>query len=40
MIFHRQIFIENKLSFPSFSIYSQSLEYELITGDHRTNQIA
>ena len=24
----------------AFSIYSQSQEYELITGDHRTNQIA
>ena len=33
-------FFPQNLSFPAFSIYSQSLEYELITGDHWTNQIA
>ena len=38
--FHFQPFFPQNLSFPAFSIYSQSLEYELITGDHRTNQIA
>ena len=30
----------NQLSFAAFSIYSQSLEYELITRDHRINQLA
>ena len=38
--FHFQPFFPQNLSFPAFSIYSQSIEYELITGDHRTNQIA
>ena len=38
--FHFQPFSPQNLSFPAFSIYGQSLEYELITGDHRTNQIA
>ena len=33
---------DSKITFVSgiFHIYSQSLKYELITGDHRTNQIA
>ena len=31
--FHFQPFFPQNLSFPAFSIYSQSLEYELITGD-------
>ena len=35
-----QPFFPQNLSFPAFSIYSQSLEYELITGDNQTNQIA
>ena len=38
--FHFQPFFRQNLSFPAFSIYSQSLEYELITSDHRSNQIA
>ena len=38
--FHFQPLFPQDLSFPAFSIYGQSLEYELITGDHRTNQIA
>ena len=38
--YHLQPFFPRDLSFPAFFIYSQSIEYELITGDHRTNQIA
>ena len=40
LFFTGKYLFENKLSFPAFSICSQSLEYELITGDHRTNQTA